>query len=78
MPRHDSRELLFRYTAEAIRGICQSGKVELADKIGEKAGTIAAAALKKNEATIIEWQKKKEQEEDEASRFDHLGETGDS
>jgi hypothetical protein len=63
MGRHDTRELLFMYTKEAINGICQSGKVELAEKVGEKAAVIAEAALKRNEKTLAEMQKKREEGE---------------
>ncbi len=62
MARHDPRELLFMYTKEAIGGICRSGKVDLADKIGEKAAVIAEAALERNMKTLAEMKRKQEED----------------
>lgn len=63
MAQFNARELLFRYTGEAIRGLCMSGKVELADKLGEKAAVIAEKALARNQQTLKEWQRKQERED---------------
>lgn len=62
MAKHDARELLYQYTAAAINGLCRSGKADLADKIGDKAGVIAEHAMKRNMKTLEELKKKQEGE----------------
>jgi phosphoribosyl-ATP pyrophosphohydrolase len=61
--KHDTRELLYSYTAAAINGLCRSGKADLADKIGEKAAVIAEAAMKRNMKTLADLQKEREDQD---------------
>lgn len=62
MARHNVHDIIYGYTKAAIEGLCRSGKVDVADKIGDKAAVIAEAALKRNEKTFQEMKDKREKE----------------